>query len=425
MDTHTITPTAPRWVPLTPIAAEPAIQRIDSDPPMLAPALDIVVPVYNEQRALPGCIERLTGYLAHWGGPRARITIADNASTDATWAVARRLVSAHAGLRAVRLVAKGRGRALKAVWLRSDARVLVYMDVDLSTHLDALGGLVAPLLSGHSQLAIGTRLAPDSRVVRGEKREIISRGYNMLLRATLGARFSDAQCGFKAIRADAARELLPLVRDTGWFFDTELLVLAQQAGLRIHEMPVDWVDDPDSRVDIASTAWEDLKGMWRVGVGLLGGRYPLRTLHGRLVVPLGARPARRRGLGGQLVRFGVVGVGSSLLQGALYLGVRPFMGAQAAAVVSLILATFANTAANRMFTFGVVGRAGAFRSQVQGLVLLAVTWALQTGGLALLGRMGPVPQIAEAGVVIGAGVLGGAIRFVAMRQWMFKKEVGR
>ena len=138
------------------------------------------------------------------------------------------------------------------------------MDVDLSTDLAALLPLVAPLLSGHTDLAIGTRLARSSRVVRGAKREVISRCYNLLLRAALAPRFSDAQCGFKAIRADRARELLPLVEDTGWFFDTELLVLAERAGLRIHEVPVDWVDDPDSRVDIVATALADLKGIARL-----------------------------------------------------------------------------------------------------------------------------------------------------------------
>ena len=128
------------------------------------------------------------------------------------------------------------------------------MDVDLSTDLNALFPLLAPLLSGHSDVAIGTRLARGARVVRGPRREVISRCYNLLLHATLGTGFSDAQCGFKAIRADAARELLPLTADDGWFFDTELLVLAERAGLRIHEVPVDWIDDPDSRVKVLSTA---------------------------------------------------------------------------------------------------------------------------------------------------------------------------
>jgi hypothetical protein len=146
--------------------------------------------------------------------------------------------------------------------------------------------LVAPVISGHSDLAIGSRLAPSSRVVRSAKREFVSRGYNVLLRAAFGARFSDAQCGFKAVRADVARELLPLVADTGWFFDTELLVIAEKVGLRIHEVPVDWVEDPDSRVDIASTALADLLGCWRLGRALATGALPIHDLRRRL----GRRP---------------------------------------------------------------------------------------------------------------------------------------
>src|SRR5438093_13495930 len=138
------------------------------------------------------------------------------------------------------------------------------MDVDLSTDLCALLPPVAPLLSGHRDVAIGTRLASGARVVRGPKRELISRSYNLILRTTLRANFSDAQCGFKAMRADVARALLPLVEDEGWFFDTEVLVLAERNGLRIHEVPVDWVDDPDSRVDVAATAKADLLGIWRL-----------------------------------------------------------------------------------------------------------------------------------------------------------------
>jgi hypothetical protein len=141
------------------------------------------------------------------------------------------------------------------------------MDVDLSTDLAALLPLVAPLFSGHSDLAIGTRLHRGSNVVRGTKREILSRAYNRLLHLALRTRFSDAQCGFKAIRADAARALLPDVRDEQWFFDTELLVLAQRRGLRIHEVPVDWIEDPDSRVRIVQTAAADLRGVARLMFG--------------------------------------------------------------------------------------------------------------------------------------------------------------
>jgi glycosyltransferase involved in cell wall biosynthesis len=238
---------------------------------MRVPQVDIVVPVRNEEHDLAPSIRLLAGYLRSSFPFTARVTIADNGSTDGTWAIASGLARELTEVRAVHLDQPGRGRALRAVWSQSDAEILAYMDVDLSTDLNALLPLVAPLLSGHSDLAIGTRLARGSRVIRGPKREIISRCYNALLHAYLGARFSDAQCGFKAVRREQARVLLPLTQDTGWFFDTELLVLAERAGLRIHEIPVDWIDDLDSRVDIVATALADLRGMARLGRGLARG----------------------------------------------------------------------------------------------------------------------------------------------------------
>jgi glycosyltransferase involved in cell wall biosynthesis len=188
---------------------------------MNLPQVDIVVPVRNEERDLAPSVERLVGYLRESFPFTARITIADNGSTDGTWAIASMLESKLGIVRAVHMEQPGRGRALRAIWSQSDAEVLAYMDVDLSTDLNALLPLVAPLLSGHSDLAIGTRLARGSRVVRGPKREVISRCYNMLLHASLGAGFSDAQCGFKAIRREQAQVLLPLTEDNAWFFDTE------------------------------------------------------------------------------------------------------------------------------------------------------------------------------------------------------------
>ncbi|HZD96923.1 MAG TPA: dolichyl-phosphate beta-glucosyltransferase, partial [Micromonosporaceae bacterium] len=254
------------------------------------PVLDVVVPVYNEEVDLGPCVRRLHGYLAATFPYAFRITIADNASTDATPYVAEQLALALPYVAVVRIPAKGRGRALRTVWAGSPAPVLAYMDVDLSTDLAALLPLVAPLISGHSDVAIGTRLARGSRVVRGPKREIISRCYNLVLRGALAVRFSDAQCGFKAIRSDVAARLLPFVEDGGWFFDTELLVLAQRAGLRIHEVPVDWIDDADSRVDVLPTAIEDLKGVWRVGRSLATGRLPVRELRADLGRPRPRRP---------------------------------------------------------------------------------------------------------------------------------------
>ena len=226
--------------------------------------LDVVIPVYNEQDQVGDSVRTVHAYLSEQFAYPFRITVADNASTDGTLHIAHQVQHELPGVRVVHLDQKGRGRALKQTWLSSDALVLAYMDVDLSTDLDALAPLVASLMSGHSDVAIGSRLARGANVVRGAKREFISRSYNRLLRTVLRVQFTDAQCGFKAIRADVARELLPLVTDTTWFFDTELLVLAQWSGLRTHEVPVDWYDDPDSRVDIPQTVKDDLAGVWRL-----------------------------------------------------------------------------------------------------------------------------------------------------------------
>ncbi|HZT15615.1 MAG TPA: glycosyltransferase [Gaiellaceae bacterium] len=241
------------------------------------PTVEIVVPVHDEEAALAPNVRRLHAYLEREFPFRFHITVADNASRDGTWTVARRLARELPAVSALRLDRKGRGRALRAAWSRSGADVLAYMDVDLSTRLDALLPLVAPLLSGHSDLAIGTRLARSARVSRGLKRELISRAYNRILHAVLRVGFSDAQCGFKAVRRDALAELLPLVEDEAWFFDTELLVRAERAGLRIHEVPVDWIDDPDSRVDIVATAAADLRGVWRLLLDRRPGPRPAPT----------------------------------------------------------------------------------------------------------------------------------------------------
>jgi len=229
-----------------------------------AGTVDIAVPVYNEHEDLGPNVRRLRDYLDHRFPLEAVVTIVDNGSTDGTWEVATALAAALPGVRALHQDEKGRGRALRNAWLFSSSDIVAYMDVDLSTDLDGLLPLVAPLVSGHSDLAIGSRLARGARVVRGPKREVISRAYNLLLRVVLRSKFSDAQCGFKAVRASCAQALLPHVEDNGWFFDTELLVLAEREGFRTHEVPVDWSDDPDSRVDIVKTALADLRGVWRL-----------------------------------------------------------------------------------------------------------------------------------------------------------------
>ncbi|MGW0194997.1 glycosyltransferase [Nonomuraea sp. NPDC003201] len=373
--------------------------------------VEVVVPVYNEQRALRESITRLQTYLTGNLPYGFRITIADNASTDNTWQIATELSQELPHVRAVHLDEKGRGRALRLVWSQSEADVVSYMDVDLSTDLDAFLPLVAPLLSGHSDLAIGTRLARASRVERGPKREFISRSYNLLLRSVMGAGFSDAQCGFKAVRTEIAQALLPGVEDEQWFFDTELLLLAERHGLRIHEVPVDWVDDPDSRVDIIQTALDDLRGLARVA---------RKTLSGAARIPVPARVQRAelpKGMAKQLPRFAIVGVVSTLAYLALFSMLRQIVSPLAANAVALLVTAVANTAANRRFTFGVKGSVGAMRHQLEGLIAFFVGLALTSGSLALLPA--GVSHGVELVAVIIANAAATLVRFLLLRVWVF------
>ena len=369
--------------------------RREAPPGRLRPRVELVVPVHNEQRALPASIRRLHEYLSAELPFEWRIVIADNASSDETARVASALAADLANVSVLRLAQKGRGRALRAAWSASDADVLCYMDVDLSTDLRALLPLLAPLVSGHSDVAIGTRLAAGSHVQRGPKRELISRAYNRILRYTLAARFSDAQCGFKAIRRDVADRLLPQVRDEGWFFDTELLVLAQRDGLRIHEVPVDWVDDPDSRVDIVRTARDDLRGIARL---LASAR---------------------------LTRFLIVGICSTLAYALLFLALRGPLGAGGANALALAITAVGNTHANRRFTFGVRGRSGLARDHAMGALVYVLTLGLTSSALAVLHALDAAPsRIVELSVLIAAAVCATVTRYVALRSWVFARHLG-
>ncbi|MCV6981006.1 bifunctional glycosyltransferase family 2/GtrA family protein [Mycolicibacterium pulveris] len=380
------------------------------------PVLDVVIPVYNEQADLAASVRRLHRHLQEDFPFQARITIADNASDDDSPRVCAELAAELSAVRVVRLEQKGRGRALHTVWSTSDAQVLAYMDVDLSTDLNALAPLVAPLISGHSDLAIGTRLGRGARVVRGAKREIISRCYNLLLKSTLAAGFSDAQCGFKAIRADVARRLLPHVTDTGWFFDTELLVLAERSGLRIHEVPVDWVDDPDSRVDILATAAADLRGIGRLLGGFANGSIPVHTI----AAQLGAVGEPPRSLFRQVVRFGSVGVVSTAAYVVLFLLLQGWCGAQLANLIALLVTAIGNTAANRRFTFGIGGLRRMTRHQVEGLIVFAIALAISSSSLAVLHGVVPEPHdLIELAVLVSANLVATLVRFVLLRGWVF------
>ncbi len=409
-------------------ATRPTLRHMSTAPALLSVALEpaaateppwieVVVPVYNEAGGLEASIMRLHAYLASVFPFPARITIADNGSTDGTWDVALGLAGELGSVRAVRLDSKGRGRALNAVWSSSDARVLAYMDVDLSTDLAALLPLVAPLLSGHSDLAIGTRLCRGARVERGPKRELISRAYNTILHLVLGTRFSDAQCGFKAIRSDRARQLLPLVNDRAWFFDTELLVVAERAGLRIHEVPVDWTDDPDSRVEIVSTAIEDLKGVARLARDWGRGR----GRSGVTLPEVGSAATPRVGFRAQVVRFATIGVFSTLAYAVLYLMLRTGLSGQLANALALLATAVANTAANRRYTFSIRRRLGRARHQAQGLAVFALALGLTSSALGLLNLLDPrASRAVELTVLVVANLLATVLRFVLLRSWVFR-----
>ncbi|HEY4846154.1 MAG TPA: glycosyltransferase [Candidatus Dormibacteraeota bacterium] len=354
---------------------------------VVTPLIDIAIPVYNEERDLERSVRRLRRYLDRQFPFEARITVVDNASTDATWAIAQRLALELDGVRATRLESKGRGRAVRKAWLESDAAIVAYMDVDLSTDLDGLLPLVAPLISGHSDLAIGSRLMPGARVNRGAKRELISRAYNLLLHLVLGTRVRDAQCGFKAARAEAARALLPLVDNQEWFFDTELLVQAQRAGLRIYEVPVDWTDDPDSRVDIVATAVEDLRGVWR--------------------------------LSRQLRSFAAIGVLSTLAYIACYSVLRLALPAALANAISQLLTAVGNTAANRRFTFLAHRNGAATRDHFSGLAAFGITLGLTTFTIAALHLVAPgASRIVELTALVIANLAATIVRFLLLRAWI-------
>ena len=405
------------------------------------PQLEIVVPVYNEAQQLAASITSLRAFLDRSFPLTTVVTVADNASTDDTWTIASGLAASLPGVQALRLDQKGRGRALRAAWTASRSPVVAYMDVDLATGLEALLPLVAPLLTGHSDVAIGTRLAPGAHVVRGARREIISRSYNVLLRTVLGASCSDAQCGFKAMRREAVDVVLPLVEDQAWFFDTEVLVTAQRLGLRIHEVPVDWVDDLDSRVAVAHTAWLDLCGVARMTGPTARRRASVarRSLPAALghAAPPNAAVASPPAppcdgpdkivdevFADELLRFAGVGLVSTLAYVALFALTEPWMGAYTANAVAIVACGLGNTAAHR-------GMAGSARHGLDrahrlgvGAALLGVSLGFTTAALAATRALGFDALAPELVAVTLANLAAAALRFTILRTWVFRPRFG-
>ncbi len=246
----------------------PLLPMIDQHKDPSEITVDVVIPVLNEQAALANSVETLRTFLIERCPYRWRIVVADNASTDATPRICAELRDRYPGeVDFVRLEQKGRGRALRMAWTQSTADVVCYMDVDLSTNLRALPPMLAALIHSDYDLATGSRLVHGAIVTRQWKRELISRAYNLLIRLMFWHRFRDAQCGFKGATRRALQDLVPQVKDQAWFFDTELLLKGERQGYRIFELPVEWIEDLDTRVKIVSTAWDDIKGLVRVRLG--------------------------------------------------------------------------------------------------------------------------------------------------------------
>jgi glycosyltransferase involved in cell wall biosynthesis len=236
-------------------------------------SVDVVIPVLNEAHVLTQSTERVLGFLRERFHCNWHLVIIDNGSTDGTQDVARKLCNRHPELQFLHLTQRGRGRALRHAWLQSRAQVVCYMDVDLSTNLEHLPALIGSIADDGYDVSTGSRLMRESKTTRSWKREVISRIYNVFVKAVLFTRFSDAQCGFKAVSRRTVEHIIPQVVDQSWFFDTELLVLAEKQGYRIKDIPVLWVEDDDSRVKIFKTGWDDIKGVYRLRKLLWKRRY--------------------------------------------------------------------------------------------------------------------------------------------------------
>jgi hypothetical protein len=378
--------------------------------------VEIVVPAYNEALNLEASIVRLRRYLDESFPFRTLVTIVDNGSTDSTALVAQRLAATVPGVQVLLLTRKGRGHALRRAWSDSDAEVVAYMDVDLSTSLNALLPLVGSVLSGHSDLAVGTRLGRGARVVRGPKRELISRAYSHIVRLSLRSRVSDFQCGFKAIRRTRAQQLLPLVADDEWFFDTELIVAAERLGVRISETPVDWTDDPDSSVDIVHTALDDLRGIWRMA------RAPTVNRPGAPNPAGAAEPGQASA--DTLLSFAGVGVLSTMSYLFLFAAGWPVLGPWSANAAALAFCTLVNTALHRSLARrspadrpGLAGRP-SFVTVVA--VLYGVSLVATTVAIALATAVVGPSLVGDALAATGASCAAALLRFSLLRGWAFR-----
>lgn len=388
------------------------MQGPPQEPKRRPPVVEVAIPVFNEEDVLERSTRRLRSYLDESFPFETTIRIVDNASTDGTWDIAVRLADTVPGVTALHLDEKGKGRAVRAAWSSSSAQIVCYMDVDLSTDLDGLLPLVAPLLSGHSDVSIGSRFAVGAHVLRGARREVVSRLYNALLRGALRPQFTDATCGFKAARRETAQALLPLVCDNYWFFDTEFLVVAERNGFRIHEVPVDWVDDSDSRVDVASVAKQDLRGVARLIHNRAMGRERLMALSGT---------------GGHLhssqsTRYASVGIVSTIAYLAIFFLLRNQLGAFASNVIAMAVSTVGNTIAHAFFTFGRKSGVSMKQAATAGALGFVSGVSLTTLALGLENALGVFSASSEIVAILIGIVASAFVRLTLLRSFAYRSH---
>jgi len=393
--------------------------RPDNTSPMVPPQVEIVVPTYNEASAVEASVTRLRQYLDESFPFRTVVTVADNGSNDGTSLVAERLASTMSGVQALILARKGRGYALRAAWSASEADVVGYMDADLSTSLSALLPLVGSVLSGHSDLAVGTRLARGSRVVRGPRRELLSRAYGHIVRLSLRSHVSDFQCGFKAMRRTSALQILPLIEDEEWFFDTELIVTAERLGLRVSETPVEWTDDPESSVDIIHTALDDLRGIWRMTWG--------RRLRHRRSARTAAPPPVNQATADELLSFAGVGVLSSLTYLLLFAAAWSALGPWLANASALAFCTLINTTLHRSLARRSHGAESGTTGPPSFFVVVAVLYGVSlvatTAAIALANVVAGSSLLIDALAATLASCVAALLRFSLLRGWAFRPLV--
>lgn len=356
------------------------------------PHVLLVIPIYNEEKIIENTVRETIKYLNENTKYSYILVVADNASTDSSPEIVKNLQKEIPFLEYVRLPKKGRGLALHTVWKDFNAEVVAYMDADLSSPLTSLPNIIDPILNNESDVTFGSRLLPPGQAInRKGKRELTSQGYNFLLQFILGATFKDAQCGFKAISKEKFNQVEEEIKNQNWFYDTELLLISQYKGLRLKEVPITWVDDPDSSVKVFKTIVENLKEMGRVYFTY-----------------------RPESVFIKLFKFAIIGVLSTVGTALLFFLLRFVLDPQLANIVSLSTATILNTIANKRFAFKNKTKDPWGKTIIISAISFLLFWIPTAGSLWLLHNFFGVEDnyALETFIVMVASFFGTLMKFI-------------